>query len=136
MITLPIYCSKEKRCTDHSLKNEDLEAGGRQMKITCLSCQQPEERIDIIVEDQTSVKKTIWDEFKRAGMPDLRDPEIITMDDSDEEREQHHERHKQQYAQIKKQLMENSKTILKQWKPILIVSVVFLLVLKLVFQVI
>jgi len=106
------------------------------MKITCLSCQQPEERIDIIVEDQTSVKKTIWDEFKRAGMPDLRDPEIITMDDSDEEREQHHERHKQQYAQIKKQLMENSKTILKQWKPILIVSVVFLLVLKLVFQVI
>jgi len=65
VITLPLYCCKERRCTDHIIINEETKVGVTRVKIKCLTCRNPDERIDLIVEDRTSVKKSVWEEYRK-----------------------------------------------------------------------
>ena len=65
MITLPLYCCKERRCTDHIITNEETVVGVKQVKIKCLTCINPDERIDLVVEDRTSVKRSIWEAYQK-----------------------------------------------------------------------
>jgi hypothetical protein len=123
-----LYCSKERRCTDHLILHKEAGIGKYgQVVIKCLTCKNPDERIDIIVEDRISVKKTVWDEFKKTGYDDIHDSELV-VEDPGEERRQHQE-------QVKK-FKDVCRKILNRWKAILIISVASLFVLKFIFQVI
>lgn len=131
MTILPLYCSKERRTTDHSLINEDHD-GRRHIKITCLSCLRPEIRTDIVIADRTSVRNDIWTAYEAIG-PSTYVYDQITPPQKDP-KEEKRLRRQQRSRRIKEKLAGLSISIKRQWRPILIIGIVTAILATLYFR--